>query len=125
MQGPKAVVSKSNSGIPYDAMIHLVSILYCRSIFHDFRMPVEILYPTLAASYLTIIQSPMDHGTLLVKLLKNEIKSIDDFRRCLQLVHNNALQFNEGMINIVDSNLHIYILSLGHSTCIFSIISLC
>ena len=81
MQSSKAVVSKSSGSIPYDAMIHLVSILYCRSIFHDFRMPVEILYPTLATSYLSIIQSPMDHGTLLVKLLKNEIKTIDDFRR--------------------------------------------
>ena len=77
-------------------MVHLVTILYCRSIFHDFRIPVEILYPSLASSYLSIIKSPMDHGTLLVKLMKNQFKSINEFRKCLQLVHNNAMLFNQG-----------------------------
>jgi len=100
MQGSKATSTVVSKNIPYDAMIQLVTILYCRSIFHDFRVPVEILYPSLASSYLSIIKSPMDHGTLLVKLMNNEFKSIDEFRRCLQLVHNNAMLFNQGNIYI-------------------------
>lgn len=99
MQGSKATTAVSKN-IPYDAMIHLVTILYCRSIFHDFRIPVEILYPSLASSYLSVIKSPMDHGTLLVKLMKNEFKNIDEFRKCLQLVHNNAMLFNQGKYNL-------------------------
>lgn len=88
--------SKSGTGIPIEAMVHLVSILYCRSIFHDFRKPVQILYPSIASTYLSVIKSPMDHGTLLVKIMNNEIHSIEEFRTYLQLIHSNAMLFNEG-----------------------------
>lgn len=79
------------------AMEHMLSILYCRSVFRDFRKPVELMYPHLAQTYGTLVKRPMDLGTLLLKARRKEIVTIQEFRTTLQLVHNNALLFNEGM----------------------------
>lgn len=80
------------------AMEKLMTILYCRDVFHDFRKPVEVMYPHLAATYHSIIKRPMDLGTLLLKVKKHEVLTIHELRTSLQLVHNNALYFNEGLV---------------------------
>lgn len=78
------------------AMEQVLTILYCRDVFHDFRKPVEVMYPQLAATYQSIVKRPMDLGTLLLKTKKREILTVHELRISLQLVHNNALAFNEG-----------------------------
>ena len=80
------------------AMEQLLSILYCRDVFHDFRKPVEVMYPHLAATYHSAIRRPMELGTLLLKVRKHEVLTIHELRTSLQLVHNNALHFNEGIL---------------------------
>lgn len=80
------------------AMEQLVTIIYCRDVFRDFRKPVEVMYPHLAATYHTVISKPMDLGTLLLKTMKREIHTINELRTGLQLVHKNALYFNEGKL---------------------------
>jgi hypothetical protein len=78
------------------AMEQLLTVLYCRDVFHDFRKPVEVMYPHLTATYHSVIKRPMDLGTLLLKAKKQEILTVHELRTNLQLVHNNALHFNEG-----------------------------
>jgi hypothetical protein len=95
---------KSSSLTPaqFRGMETIMSILYCRNIFQDFRKPVERMYPHLAGTYQSLVKRPMDLGTLLLKTRKREVRTIQEFRTCLQLVHNNALKFNEGMITAVE-----------------------
>jgi hypothetical protein len=78
------------------AMEQLMTILYCREVFRDFRKPVEVMYPHLAATYHSVIKRPMDLGTLLLKTMKREVLTVHELRTNLQLVHNNAMYFNEG-----------------------------
>lgn len=78
------------------AMEQVVTILYCRDVFHDFRKPVEVMYPHLATTYHSVIKRPMDLGTLLLKTMKREVLTVHELRTNLQLVHNNAMYFNEG-----------------------------
>lgn len=89
------MLSKSNHQ-SFDKYEKLVTIIYSRNIFSDFRIPVELLYPSLTNTYLSIVKKPMDLGTLLVKVLKKELKDINEFKYNLQLIHKNALLFNEG-----------------------------
>lgn len=92
------------------AMEHMLSILYCRSVFRDFRKPVELMYPHLAQTYGTLVKRPMDLGTLLLKAKRREIVTIQEFRTTLQLVHNNALLFNEGMFTFNGSKYRSFVL---------------
>ena len=80
----------------FASMERVMTQLYCRHVFHDFRKPVEVMYPHLTETYHSLVKRPMDLGTLLLKTLKKEIMTIEEFRTNLQLVHNNALLFNEG-----------------------------
>lgn len=79
----------------YNAIIQILSILYCRNVFQDFRRPVLATYPSLAAEYLAKISSPMDLGSLLLKALNHEL-SVADLRHGLQLICHNSLLFNKG-----------------------------
>jgi Bromodomain len=78
-----------------DRLLKIMSILYCQGIAADFRKPVEILYPNMAANYLSIIKDPMDLGTLLLECMKGTatVKSIRDG---LKLVFMNSIRFNAG-----------------------------
>ena len=78
-----------------DRLLKVMSILYCQSIAADFRKPVEILYPNMAANYLSIIKHPMDLGTLLLECMKGTA-TIDSIRDGLKLVFMNSILFNEG-----------------------------
>lgn len=77
-----------------EKMKNFLSLLYCRSIFQDFRRPVESLYPSLAKEYLSVITKPKDLGTILDKAYKKEL-TLPEFRQDLILVYKNALSFNE------------------------------
>ena len=59
-----SIQSQTHSGTP---LFHIMSKLYCLSIAADFRKPVEVLYPNIASSYLSVIKNPMDLGTLLLE----------------------------------------------------------
>lgn len=80
------------------SMERVMTLLYCRHVFHDFRKPVEVMYPHLTQAYHTVVKRPMDLGTLLIKSIKKEILTVQEFRTNLQLVHNNAILFNEGQL---------------------------
>lgn len=90
-----------------EAMIRIASILYCHEICADFKSPVEILYPELKDDYSSIIKYPMDLGTILVNCLDNKM-TIEGFRRSLQLVFVNALEFNKGTIVMESLAIHLY-----------------
>lgn len=92
-------------------MERVMTLLYCRHVFHDFRKPVEVMYPHLTGAYHSLVKRPMDLGTLLLKTLKKEILTIEEFRTNLQLVHNNALLFNEGLTFHSFLSLHLFIFS--------------
>ena len=77
------------------ALFNVMSQLYCLSIAADFRKPVEVLYPNIASSYLSIIKYPMDLGTLLLHCMKG-LASTEYIRRGLRLVFSNSLKFNAG-----------------------------
>lgn len=93
-------------------MQEVASILYCRSVFQDFRKPVELMYPTLAKTYSAIIKKPMDLGTILLKTMKNQ-QSVEEFRENLKLVHHNALTFNEGSSMMEAISNHLELVSAG------------
>ena len=78
-----------------DRLLKIMSILYCQGIAADFRKPVEILYPNMAANYLSIIKHPMDLGTLLLECMRGTA-SIKSIREGLKLVFNNSIRFNAG-----------------------------
>jgi Bromodomain len=77
------------------SLYSVMSTLYCLSIAADFRKPVEMLYPNIAASYLSVIKNPMDLGTLLLECMKG-IATINSIRQGLRLVFSNSLRFNAG-----------------------------
>ena len=77
------------------ALYQLMSTLYCLSIAADFRKPVEVLYPNIAASYLSVIKHPMDLGTLLLECMKG-FATVQYIRKGLRLVFANSLRFNAG-----------------------------
>lgn len=58
------------SGADASVIIQLVSVLYCRAVFKEFRRPVLAAYPDLAETYLASVAKPMDLGSLLLKSLK-------------------------------------------------------
>jgi hypothetical protein len=89
----------------FASMEKVMTILYCRHAFQDFRKPVEVSYPHLAQTYHSLVKRPMDLGTLLLKTKKKEVLTIQEFRVNLQLVHSNALLFNEGMNKTVLSHI--------------------
>ena len=77
------------------ALFNVVSQLYCLSIAADFRRPVEVLYPNIAASYLSVIKHPMDLGTLLLECMRGTA-TMKNIRKGLRLVFSNSLRFNAG-----------------------------
>jgi len=90
-----------------NSMIMISSILYCHEICAEFKCPVEIMYPELKNDYLSLIKYPMDLGTILINCLNNKM-TIEGFRRALQLVFVNALEFNKGTIVIESLAIHLY-----------------
>jgi Bromodomain len=77
------------------SLYSVMSTLYCLSIAADFRKPVEVLYPNIAASYLSVIKNPMDLGTLLLECMRG-VATINSIRQGLRLVFSNSLRFNAG-----------------------------
>ena len=77
------------------SLYSVMSTLYCLSIAADFRKPVEVLYPNIAASYLSVIKNPMDLGTLLLECMKG-VATSHSIRQGLRLVFSNSLRFNAG-----------------------------
>lgn len=77
------------------SLYNVMSTLYCLSIAADFRKPVEVLYPNIAASYLSVIKNPMDLGTLLLECMKG-VATSHSIRQGLRLVFSNSLRFNAG-----------------------------
>ena len=77
------------------SLYSVMSTLYCLSIAADFRKPVEVLYPNIAASYLSVIKNPMDLGTLLLECMKGNA-TVNSIRQGLRLVFSNSLLFNAG-----------------------------
>ncbi|RIB04970.1 Bromodomain-containing protein, partial [Gigaspora rosea] len=56
-----------------------------------FLEPVDT---TVVTDYLTIIQKPMDFGTMRQKIDRNEYSSIDEFKAYFALVCNNCKTYN-------------------------------
>ena len=77
------------------ALYRIMSTLYCLSIAADFRKPVEVLYPNIATSYLSVIKHPMDLGTLLLECMRG-FATAEYIRKGLRLVFSNSLRFNAG-----------------------------
>lgn len=91
----------------HNAMLQLVSILYCRSVFKEFRRPVLAAYPNLAETYLGSVKEPIDLGTLLLRVIKRST-TIGGVRKGLQLVCSNALIFNAGYHTIEAITHHLF-----------------
>jgi Bromodomain len=87
--------SPSSSSSSAASLYSVMSTLYCLSIAADFRKPVEVLYPNIANSYLSVIKNPMDLGTLLLECMKGNA-TVNSIRQGLRLVFSNSLLFNAG-----------------------------
>ena len=87
--------SPSSSSSSAASLYSVMSTLYCLSIAADFRKPVEVLYPNIATSYLSVIKNPMDLGTLLLECMKGNA-TVNSIRQGLRLVFSNSLLFNAG-----------------------------
>eukprot|EP00600_Ochromonadales_sp_CCMP1393_P008836 CAMPEP_0174956168 /NCGR_PEP_ID=MMETSP0004_2-20121128/1379_1 /TAXON_ID=420556 /ORGANISM="Ochromonas sp., Strain CCMP1393" /LENGTH=671 /DNA_ID=CAMNT_0016204161 /DNA_START=108 /DNA_END=2119 /DNA_ORIENTATION=- len=90
----------------------LLSIVYCRSVFADFRKPVAVMYPHLSETYDSLVKTPMDLGTLLLRSYRHEL-SVDGLRNGLQLVHGNCLLFNEGAAMMESISMHLEMFCAG------------
>jgi hypothetical protein len=101
-------VEKENDEIS-TRLLKVMTTLYCQSIAADFRKPVEILFPNMAASYLSIIKSPMDLGTLLLECMRGTA-TVSNIRIGLKLVFSNSIRFNAGapMMEAISRHLECY-----------------
>jgi hypothetical protein len=88
------------------SMKRIAAIIYCRSISSEFRRPVDCLYPTIMTSYLTLVKTPMDLGTILYACIQENL-SPQQFRDHLHLVFNNAIVFNTGVPLMESISAHI------------------
>lgn len=88
------------------ALTRVLSALYCRSICREFRKPVEVLYPLLIGAYLQVVKEPIDLGTLLLMCLNGQ-GTVEVVREKLQLVFQNAIQYNQESLEMVSASKHI------------------
>jgi len=72
----------------------ILSIIYCRSIATEYRLPVAVMYPALVKAYSAVVPRPMDLGTLLLRTFRREL-DVKTFISDLKLVFANSLKFNE------------------------------
>lgn len=61
-------------------MKRVLSALYTRPAFQDFRRPVSLMYPTLSKEYHSAIAEPSDLGTLLLAAIRESI-SVEELHR--------------------------------------------
>ncbi|CAG8450689.1 1500_t:CDS:10 [Scutellospora calospora] len=61
---------------------------------HAYGFFLEPVDTTIVTDYLTIIQKPMDFGTMRQKIERNEYSSIDEFKEDFTLVCNNCKTYN-------------------------------
>ena len=65
-----------------DKLKQVLSIVYSRVVFQDFRRPVGIIYPSIHLHYNSVIAEPSDFGTLLYEAL-GESTGVEELRRCV------------------------------------------
>lgn len=77
-------------------LLRIATAIYCRSISLEFRRPVKCMYPNIMSDYLSVISTPMDLGTILLRCL-TDLNSVtaDNLRASLQLVFENAIEYNK------------------------------
>lgn len=63
-----------------DGAIDILQYVYRRSVFQGFRRPVVSMYPSLKSSYIAVVKSPMDLGTLLLLLLIIKNGNVHDYQ---------------------------------------------
>jgi hypothetical protein len=64
------------------------------------------MYPGLTQAYSSVIEKPMDFGSLLLLVLRNEVGT-DELNEMLHLVFENALKFNQSSPLMVAITLHL------------------
>ena len=74
-------------------LLRILSTIYSLPIASDFRRPVELMYPKIAAAYLSVISTPMDLGTLLLACMR-DTATPELIRDGLNLVFTNSMNFN-------------------------------
>ena len=95
-------------------LVQILRVIYCRSISREFRQPVDVMYPNeeLVKAYSSVIQYPMDLGTLLHGAMKRKLK-VSNYRDGLKLVFRNAIQFNSDTFIVINVAKHLNTLSCG------------
>ena len=89
-------VDKQNISVPHPRskdLLRILSTIYTLPIASDFRRPVELMYPKIAAAYLSVIPTPMDLGTLLLTCMRDNATP-EFIREGLNLVFTNSMNFN-------------------------------
>ena len=87
-------------------LLRILSTIYTLPIASDFRRPVELMYPKIAAAYLSVIPTPMDLGTLLLACMRDNATP-QSIREGLNLVFTNSMNFNGGAPMMKALSLHL------------------
>lgn len=101
-----ASTAAASSGQHTARVLEVVGLLYCRTVSDDYRQPVELLLPQSKQLYRSVIKSPMDLGTLLLKAYKGEL-SPAMLRYGLRMVFNNAIIYNSDAPLMVSYSRHL------------------
>lgn len=88
-------------------LTRLTMRLYCLPYSEEFRQPVQVKYPDLLEAYMSVIRTPCDLGTILLKLKNKTYKTADDCAKELKLCFQNAIQFNADLSNLVSISNHL------------------
>jgi len=88
-------------------LTRLTMRLYCLPYSEEFRQPVQLKYPELVETYLSVIRTPSDLGTILLNLKHKKYKNINDCAKDLRLCFQNAIQFNADLSNLVSISNHL------------------
>ena len=105
-------VSDHNVQLTNPMLLKFVSTIYSQPIAADFRKPVELLYPTISANYLTTIEKPMDLGTLLLTCMQGKATA-ETVKDGLKLVFANSIKFNEESPMMVAISNHLELFASG------------
>lgn len=112
------MIENENNVLILSKLSRLLSALYCKSPFADFRRPVVSQYPALTKSYFATISTPMDVGTLLCEVLlaldKDDYSSsfnLMEMCKKLNLIASNSLVFNSGNSTLEAVSLHLHFTS--------------
>ena len=88
-------------------LTRLTMRLYCLPYSEEFRQPVQVKYPDLLETYMSIIRTPSDLGTILLKLKNKSYRTIEECAKELKLCFQNAIQFNADLSNLVSISNHL------------------